>query len=119
MKPSNFIERKIELIFVWGIKNRYKIFLFLIFSGAVIIFSFLPYFNLFLGKILLSFLILMSFLVSFRINYKKCFLLGLVFLISAIPFIFFAEYETAETLTDFTYGIFFLGLIKFIFSKNA
>jgi len=99
-------------------KYRHELFLFVVFSSFFIILSFFPYFNLIMGNDLLLFLILLSYLIFFEINYKKCVVLGLSLLVVALPFILIGEYETAEGLANFTYGIFILCLIKFVFNEE-
>ncbi len=117
IRLKNFSKNMADYFLKRAVKYRYKLFLFVVFSGFLIILSFSPYFNLVMGKALLWFLILLSYLIFFKVNYKTCIALGLSFLVPALLSILLGEYETAEDLANFTYGIFILGLIKFVFNE--
>ena len=98
--------------FKWLMLNKYTVFSLLIFSALLIIFSYLPYVNLYLGKILITFLVITAALIIFKVSIKKIAIFILALFLFSLPLVLLKRYETAETLINFAYGFLFLAVAK-------
>ena len=98
--------------FKWLMLNKYTVFSLLIFSALLIIFSYLPYINLFMDKLLIVFLLFTAALIIFKVSIKKITIFILVLFLFSIPLVLLKRYETAEILTNFAYGFLFLAVAK-------
>ena len=98
--------------FVWLTQKKYAVFTLIIFSILLITFSYLPYINLFVDKILIAFLLIAAALIIFKVPIKKIIIFILGLFIFSIPLVLLKRYETAETLINFAYGFLFLVVAK-------
>ena len=98
--------------FVWLTQKKYAVFTLIIFSILLITFSYLPYINLFVDKILIAFLLITAALIIFKVSVKKIAIYILVLPLFSIPLVLLKRYETAEILTNFAYGFLFLAVAK-------
>ena len=98
--------------FVWLAQKKYAVFTLIIFSILLITFSYLPYINLFVDKILIAFLLITAALIIFKVSVKKIAIYILVLPLFSIPLVLLKRYETAETLINFAYGFLFLAVAK-------
>ena len=98
--------------FVWLTQKKYAVFTLIIFSILLITFSYLPYINLFVDKILIAFLLITAALIIFKVSVKKIAIYILVLFLFSIPLVLLKRYETAEILTNFAYGFLFLAVAK-------
>ena len=98
--------------FVWLTQKKYAVFTLIIFSILLITFSYLPYINLFIDKILIAFLLIAAALIIFKVPIKKIIIFILGLFIFSIPLVLLKRYETAETLINFAYGFLFLAVAK-------
>jgi len=98
--------------FVWLTQKKYAVFTLIIFSILLITFSYLPYINLFVDKILIAFLLITAALIIFKVSVKKIAIYILVLSLFSIPLVLLKRYETAEILTNFAYGFLFLAVAK-------
>ena len=115
---DHFLEKKIDPFFIWIGKYRYKIFLFSVLSGLVIILSFFPYFNLFLDKSVRLFLIFTFASILFQIRAWQVIFVGVLLLVLAALLHLVGVYEGAETVANLLYGIFVVGTLKAIFEND-
>ena len=100
--------------FVWLTQKKYAVFTLIIFSILLITFSYLPYINLFVDKILIAFLLITAALIIFKVSVKKIAIYILVLSLFSIPLVLLKRFEAAETLANFAYGILFVAVIKFV-----
>jgi len=98
--------------FEWLGQKKYAVFTLIIFSILLITFSYLPYINLFVDKILIAFLLITAALIIFKVSVKKIAIYILVLSLFSIPLVLLKRYETAEILTNFAYGFLFLAVAK-------
>jgi len=98
--------------FVWLTQKKYAVFTLIIFSILLITFSYLPYINLYLGKMLITFLVITAAFIIFKVPIKKIAIFILVLFLFSIPLVLLKRYETAEILTNFAYGFLFLAVAK-------
>lgn len=115
---DRFLEKKIDLLFTWAGKYRYKIFLFSVLSSLVIILSFFPYLNLFLDKSVLIFLIFTFASILFQIRAWQVIFIGILLLVLAAVLHLVGVDEGAETAADLLYGVFVVGTLKAIFENG-
>lgn len=115
---KNFLKKEMDYLFVWGQANRYRLIAFLAIIVFLIFLSFAPYFNLILTKTFLAFLVFSVASFIFNIESSKLIFLGILLLLPAFLFYFFEEFNTAEMIGNFIYGIFLLGTLKGILSRK-
>ena len=101
-----------KMFFEWLTQRKYAVFTLIIFSILLITFSYLPYINLFVDKILIAFLLITAALIIFKVSVKKIAIYILVLSLFSIPLVLLKRYETAEILTNFAYGFLFLAVAK-------
>lgn len=106
-----------KVFFDWLVQKKYTIFTLVIFSILLLIFSYLPYINLFMNKLVVVFLLLTATLIIFKVSVKKIVIFILILFLFSLPFVLSRRYEVAETLTNFAYGFLFLAVIKSFFEK--
>jgi len=98
--------------FDWLAQKKYTISTLVIFSILLLIFSYLPYVNLYLGKILITFLVITAASIIFKVSIKKIAIFILALFLFSLPLVLLKRYETAETLINFAYGFLFLAVAK-------
>jgi len=98
--------------FEWLGQKKYAVFTLIVFSALLIIFSYLPYINLYLGKMLITFLVITAAFIIFKVPIKKIAIFILVLFLFSLPLVLLKRYETAETLINFAYGFLFLAVAK-------
>ena len=117
-KFEHFLEKKIDLLFIWAGKHRYKVFLFSLLSSLVIILSFFPYFNLFLDTSVLIFLIFTFASILFQIRARQVIFIGILLLVIVALLHLAGVYESAETVANLIYGVFVVGTLKAVFEND-
>lgn len=103
-----------KMFFGWLVQKKYAVFTLIIFSVLLLIFSYLPYINLFMGKVLVVFLSFTAALIIFKVSVKKIVIFILVLFLFSLPLVLLRRYEAAETLINFAYGVLFVAVIKFV-----
>jgi len=117
-KVNNLLLKTEDILVSWVIAKRHQIFLFLIISVLLTALSSAPYFNLLLTKELLIFLLFILGLIIF-VSMRKLIFIAIALLILALPLILIKEYESAEVLGNFVYGVLLIGIIKAILDINT
>ncbi len=116
-----FLEQKETILLKLIIKNHFKIFFFVIISLMFFFMLKVPYVNLIFNKEFYLFCITLTFLIIFRVSLRIIIILSMfIFLFSILP-LTINEHLMAERIANLSFGIFFLGVIKFIlkFFKNG
>ena len=106
-----------KMFFVWLTQKKYSIFTLVIFSTLLIAFSYIPYINLFIDKIPITFLLITAALIIFKVSIKKITIFILIRFLFSLPLVLLKRYETAETLINFAYGFLFLAVIETFFER--
>ena len=107
-----------EKLFKWARKRRHQIFTLLLYGSFLAAFSALPYFNLLVNKSTFLVLAVVLALIIFKISIKKIAAFSLLLVLIGMPLILLERYETAELLSNFAYGLLFLGLVRSIISND-
>lgn len=115
IKGKRLSWHKLEIMFFeWLVLKKYAVFTLVIFSTLLLIFSYLPYINLFIDKFLIVFLLFTAALIIFKVSVKKIVIFILVLFLFSLPLVLLRRYEAAETLINFAYGVLFVVVIKFV-----
>lgn len=112
-KRLNWYELE-KMFFKWLVLKKYAVFTLVIFSTLLLIFSHLPYINLFMDKLLIVFLLFTAALIIFKVSVKKIAIFILVLFLFSLPLVLLRRHEAAESLINFAYGVLFIAVIKFV-----
>ena len=107
-----------DRIFQWVHGYRHRVFLFVLSSVFLVVFSFVPYINTILTQDFLLFLITSLALIIFKVSYRNIILMGIILIILAAPLVLIRNFEQAEFFANLSYGFLFLGVLKAIFENG-
>lgn len=112
MKDLIDIENLERQIYDLVTTNRYKIVFVILFSSVVILFSLLPYINLYLSREMVPMIILVVILGVFNINTHDTIFLGLGLFMLAFLLYLINKMELVETIGNYIFAILLISILR-------